>query len=113
MTVLKALIFFSGFSFIICGIAYFTSPKIKNEFKRFGLEKVGALTAVLELLGAIGLLVGLMFQPLLIVSAAGLSLLMFLGVIVRIKIGDSLWVSLPALFFMMINGYIFYSVIST
>jgi hypothetical protein len=35
------------------GIAYFKSPQIKSEFKRFGLEKAGALTAVLELLGAV------------------------------------------------------------
>ena len=81
---------------------------MKMEFKRFGLEKVGALTAVLELLGAIGLLIGFKFQIILLISAGGLALLMFLGVITRIKVKDSLWISLPAFLFMLLNAFIFY-----
>jgi hypothetical protein len=82
---------------------------MKTEFKRFGLEKVGDLTAILELLGALGLLAGLMFLPVLLLSSGGLALLMFIGVIVRIKVKDNLWVTLPALFFMLLNGYIFFN----
>ena len=81
---------------------------MKSEFKRFGLEKLGALTAVLELLGAFGLLVGLRFHPLLLVSAGGLAILMLLGVAVRIKMRDSLLISLPATFYMLLNAYIFF-----
>ena len=81
---------------------------MKNEFKRFGLEKAGALTAILELLGASGLLAGLKFPVLLLISAGGLALLMFLGLAVRVKVKDSFWLSVPALFFMIINFYIFY-----
>jgi hypothetical protein len=51
------------------GIAYFISPQMKNEFKRFGHEKAGAPTAILELLGAVGLLVGLKFHLILLISA--------------------------------------------
>ena len=81
---------------------------MKEEFKRFGLEKAGALTAVLELLGGAGLLIGLKLFPILLVSAGGLTLLMLLGVIVRIKVRDSLWVTMPALFFMLLNASIFF-----
>ena len=81
---------------------------MKSEFNRFGLEKLGALTAVLELLGAFGLLVGLRFHPLLLVSAGGLAILMLLGVAVRIKMKDSLLISLPATFYMLLNAYIFF-----
>lgn len=84
---------------------------MKNEFKRFGLEKLGTFIAILELLGALGLLVGLKFVPILLISAGGLAVLMFFGIIVRIKVKDSLWVSLPAIFFMLLNAYIFFSVI--
>ena len=70
------------------GIAYFKSPQMKSELKRLGLEKAGTLTAVLELLGAVGLLVGLEFHLLLLISAGGLALLMFLGVAIRIKVKD-------------------------
>ncbi len=108
MNLLNLLILISSLSFLGYGIAYFISPQMKYEFKRFGLEKVGTLTAVLELLGAVGLLVGLKFQLILLISAGGLTLLMFLGVAVRVKVKDSLWISLPALFFMILNFYIFY-----
>jgi len=81
---------------------------MKSEFKRFKLEKLGLLTIILEFVGAAGLLVGLLYTPLLLISSGGLALLMFLGTIVRIRLKDSLWVSLPALFYMFLNAYIFY-----
>ena len=108
LNLLNILILLSSLSFIGYGIAYFKSPQMKSEFKRFGLEKGGKLTAVLELLGAVGLLVGLKFPLILLISAGGLAILMFLGVAIRIKIKDSFWISLPALFFMILNAYIFY-----
>jgi hypothetical protein len=108
MTFLNVLIFVSSLSFLGYGIAYFLSPNMKSEFKRFGLEKVGTLTAVLELLGAIGLLIGLTNHPLLLFSSAGLATLMLLGVAVRIKMKDSIWVSLPAFFYMILNSVIFF-----
>ena len=108
INLLNVLIFISSLSFIGYGIAYFTSSKMKSEFKRFGLEKAGTLTAILEILGALGLLLGLKVHPILLISAGGLSMLMLLGVAIRIKVGDTLWVILPALFFMVLNAYIFF-----
>ncbi len=108
MRLLTILILISSLSFLAYGIAYFVTPQMKIEFKRFGLAKVGALTAVLEILGAVGLLLGLKFPLLLLISAGGLALLMFLGVAVRIKVKDSIWISLPAFFFMVLNFYIFF-----
>jgi hypothetical protein len=79
---------------------------MKSEFKRFNLEKIGLLTVVLQIFGATGLLVGLFFKPILILAALGLSLLMLSGLIVRIRVKDGLLVSLPALFFLLLNAYI-------
>lgn len=107
LNLLTILSLISSLSFIGYGIAYFKSPQMKSEFKRFGLEKAGALTAVLELLGAVGLLAGLKFHLILLISAGGLAILMFLGVAIRIKVKDSFWTLLPALFFMILNSYIF------
>jgi DoxX-like family len=108
MDLITILILFSSLSFMGYGIAYFTSPNMKIEFKRFGLEKVGTLTAVLEILGAVGLLVGLKVPIILSVAAGGLALLMLLGVATRIKVKDSLWITLPALFYMLLNTVIFF-----
>ncbi len=108
MRLLEVLVLVSSLSFLAYGIAYFTSPKMKSEFIRFGLRRLGTLTAILEVLGAIGLLVGLMFNYILLISSGGLALLMFLGVAVRLRIKDGLWASLPALFFLALNSYIFF-----
>jgi hypothetical protein len=81
---------------------------MKNEFERFGLEKFGVLTAILEIVGAVGLLVGLISTPILLVSSGGLAMLMLFGVVARIRVKDNVLVSLPAFLFMVLNGYIFY-----
>jgi uncharacterized membrane protein len=107
MGLLEALVLFSSISFLIYGIAYFTSPKMKSEFIRFGLEKFGTLTALLEILGGLGLLVGLMFNFFLLISAGGLALLMLFGVGARLRVKDGFFDILPALFFFALNTYIF------
>lgn len=108
MNFLVILILFSSLSFLAYGVEYLRSPLMKNEFKRFGLEKLGGFTVLLEVLGAMGLMVGIWIHSLLLLSSFGLGLLMLLGVMVRIKMKDSLWISLPATFYMALNFYIFY-----
>ncbi|MDA7836195.1 hypothetical protein N9A49_02180 [Salibacteraceae bacterium] len=82
---------------------------MKDEFKRFGLEKIGLTTVLLEIIGALGLLVGLKFNFFLIISSLGLALLMFAGLIVRINLKDSVWISLPAFLLMVLNAFIFWT----
>jgi hypothetical protein len=96
-------IFVSSFAFLAYVAAYFISPHMKSEFKRFKLERLGQLTILLQFLGACGLLVGFYLKPILLISAAGLGLLMLFGLLVRIKSKDNVWVSLPAFFFMCLN----------
>jgi len=103
------LIVFSSVSFLIYGVTCLFSQKMKDEFKRFGLEGLSILTGALEILGGLGLLVGLKFPLLLVVSSAGLCLLMLLGLIFRFRSGDTFLSSSPALFFMLLNGYILWS----
>lgn len=112
MRLFEILVLFSSLSFFIYGIAYFTSDKMKSEFIRFGLRKFGAITAILEILGGIGLLVGLVFNFFLVFSAGGLATMMLLGVGARLRVGDGLIAILPALFFMVLNAYLFFEAIS-
>lgn len=98
----------SSFSFFAYAFSYFRTPHMKKEFKRFGLEKIGLTTVLLEIIGALGLLVGLKFYFFLMISSLGLALLMLAGLIVRIKLKDSIWISLPAFFYMILNTYIFW-----
>ena len=102
----------SSFSFFAYAFSYFNAPHMKNEFKRFCLEKIGLTTVLLEITGALGLLIGLKFDFILLISSLGLALLMLVGLIVRIKLKDSIWVSLPAFFYMVLNTYIFWESIN-
>lgn len=101
-------VLFSSISFLAYSVSYFVSPHMKNEFERFNLKKFGIFVIALELIGASGLLVGLIFKPIMLISAGGLTLLMLCGLITRIKSKDSLLISLPAIFYMILNAYIFY-----
>jgi hypothetical protein len=80
---------------------------MRNEFKRFGLEKFTNLTGLLELLGGIGMLVGLKYNIILLISSGGLTVLMLLGFGVRLKMKDGFWLTMPSLFFMLLNLYVF------
>jgi hypothetical protein len=107
MGIEKIGVLISSLSFFSYSVAYFTSPYMKKEFKRFGLEKFGLPAIVFQIIGATGLIIGLQFNPILIISSLGLALLMLIGLIVRIRLKDNIWISLPALFYMGLNTYIF------
>ena len=81
---------------------------MKTEFERFNLKKFGLIIIMLEISGALGLLLCLVFTPVLLLSSAGLALLMLMGLITRMKLNDSLLVTFPAVFFMFLNTVIFY-----
>ena len=106
------LVFFSGVSFIFYGIGSFNSTRMESEYKRWGYKDYRYLIGGLQLLGGMGLLVGLLVDNLLIVSSGGLILLMIMAVYVRFKIKDPIKMALPALFYAIINSLIFYLAIN-
>ena len=110
MRYLTGLTLFSSISFLFFGIACLVDKRMKTEFIRYQLADKRVLTGVLQLVGAIGLLIGLYAEPRLAMAAAfGLSLLMFLGFATRIKIRDSWFQSFPSLFYAIINAYLAYA----
>lgn len=97
-------------SLVFCALAFYFygfnclfSDFLKSEFKRFGLAQYRLLTGALQLLGATGLLAGLYFPLIGVLAAAGLSLLMLMGFITRLKIKDSFKETFPSFLFMLIN----------
>lgn len=83
------------------------TPKMKKEFKKFGLENIGLIVIVLEFIGAVGLLIGLKFYSILMISSLGLAILMLAGLIIRVRVKDNIWISMPAFFYMLLNIFIF------
>ena len=105
-------IILSSLSFIGYSLAYFIAPKLRTEFKELKIDKLSKLVVFLELLGAFGLLIGFFFTPILIVSSLGLSVLMLLGVLIRLRHKQHFKLTLQALFFMLLNGFIFFETIN-
>ncbi|MFZ8934360.1 MAG: DoxX family protein, partial [Bacteriovoracaceae bacterium] len=90
LTIINALAFiFYGF------LCTFTNHMI-SEFTRYKLLKFRRLTGVLELSGGLGTLIGLAYYiHLVIFSCTGLALLMILGIIVRVRVGDPIKSIIP------------------
>ncbi|MFT4710109.1 MAG: hypothetical protein ACI9D0_000094 [Bacteroidia bacterium] len=93
-------------AFLFYGWICLASDHMVPEFERYGLAKFRRLTGALELLGALGLLVGYVFQPLVAISAGCIFLLMLLAIGTRIRIRDSLLQILPALILGVLNAHI-------
>ena len=79
-----------------------------KEFDRYGIPQFRKLTGTLQLLGALGIIIGVWIDFLQILSTLGLFLLMLFGVITRIMIKDGFIKTLPALFYCLLNGYLCY-----
>jgi uncharacterized membrane protein YphA (DoxX/SURF4 family) len=93
--------------FLYYGITVLVSDAMAAEFERFGLSRFRKLTGGLEVLGALGLILGYFVSPFDIAASAGLTVLMAAGVIVRFRSGDSLVDALPALVMALLNAFIF------
>jgi len=96
----------SSLVFLIYGGLCLGTLSMQAEFKRFGLEHLRTLTGVLEVLGGVGLLVGLKWPLALRLSSAGIALLMIAGLAVRIRVRDGWLLCVPAFVLMVLNAYI-------
>jgi hypothetical protein len=96
----------SAITFITYGLLCIFTGHMREEFKRYNLERYRVLTGFLELLGGIGTLIGLRSNPIYYISTTGLATLMLLGLFVRIKLKDPVIEMLPALILMLVNIYL-------
>ena len=96
----------SAVAFLFYGVVCLSSPRMEVEFQRYGLARYRMLVGALEFLGAVGLLVGYFNRPVLIVAAAGLALTMLMGIAARIRVGDSLFQTLPAIVLLILNAFV-------
>lgn len=81
---------------------------MKFEFIRFQLTQIQRqLTGILQIIGGLALLLGFAMPLSGMLAAAGLAVQMLLGFLVRLKINDGFWQSLPSFLFMLLNGYLF------
>jgi hypothetical protein len=96
----------SAVLFLVYGALCLFSGGMEEEFERYGLSRFRRLTGALEVLGGLGLLVGLLFAEVMLVASSGLALLMLLGVIARVRVRDRLVETLPALLLLAANLFL-------
>ena len=98
--------------FLLYGLRCLFGGGMREEFARFGIPQFRKLTGSLEVLGAVGLIVGYFVTPIAVLASGGLTLLMALGVAVRVRVRDSLVEMLPAIVLMGLNGYLLFEACS-
>ncbi len=96
LVALVAFALVSGVSFLYYGSKVVFRPALESEFERYGLPGVRRLVGVMEVLGGTAVILGLAIAPLGAVAAAGLTALMVLGLIVRVRIRDAPRLMVPA-----------------
>jgi hypothetical protein len=82
---------------------------MRSEFVRFGLSNSQRIiTGILQLTGAVGILLYSYSAALAMFSASGLCFLMFLGFTVRLRIKDDIYKASPALIYMLLCAILCY-----
>ena len=108
-TINLSILLFSAISFIFYGITSFFSKRMLSEYARWGYKNQRILLGCLQLLGGIGLLIGIANPVLLSVAAFLLTFMMITAVFVRIKINDNIIQMFPAILYTVLNFIILYN----
>lgn len=104
MFILVLLALISGASFVVYGYRTLFGVRQRGEFDRYGMPSARKLVGFAQLLGAIGVLLGIGYAPLGALAAAGLTLMMALGLVVRFRIHDAPRSMVPAAALCIANG---------
>lgn len=96
VVVLMVLALVSGLSFLHYGFKVLFQTASREEFERYGMPATRQLVGVLEVLGGAGVILGLAVAPVGALASAGLTALMALGLIVRLRIHDAPRLMIPA-----------------
>lgn len=102
--VLVVLALVSGLSFLYYGFGVLFRSELSGEFERYGMPAVRPFVGLMEVLGGTAVILGLAFAPLGALAAAGLSALMVLGIIARVRIHDAPRLMVPAASLAVLNA---------
>ena len=106
---LTLVVIFTGVSFIIYGYSSFISRRMKSEYARWGYNNQRKIVGSLQLLGGIGLILGLKINVLLITTSFCFIMMMTMAIFIRVKIRDNITDILPAITYLFLSILIFYN----
>ena len=102
--VLPVLALISGLSFLRYGYRVLFREELREEFARYGVPGLRNVVGVAEVLGGAAVLLGLVVAPLGAIGAGGLTVLMLLGLAIRISIHDPPRLMVPAAVLAVLNA---------
>tara|TARA_B100001173_G_scaffold303712_1_gene306811 strand:+ start:349 stop:696 length:348 start_codon:yes stop_codon:yes gene_type:complete len=105
----EIFVLFSAISFVIYSLHSVFSRRMILEFSRWGIGNLRILVASFQMLGGIGLLLGMYNVWLLCLVSFLLMLMMITAIIIRIRVRDSFLLTVPALIYALLSFIIFYS----
>ena len=103
MLVHNILVVFTAASFMYYAASALTTKRMAIEFERYGFSDKRVFIAMSQILGALGLLMGLIMPIVGIIASAGFTVQMVCVLVVRRRIGDPFLQSLPAVAFFAIS----------
>ena len=93
----------SGLSFLYYGFRVVLRPELRGEFERYGMPAVRLFVGLMEVLGGTAVILGLASAPLGAFAAVGLTVLMVLGLTVRLRVHDAPRLMVPAATLAVLN----------
>ncbi len=102
-----ALILLSAISFIYYGLNSLFSKRMISEYYRWGYQNQRLILCSCQISGGLGLIIGLAFPLMLSLASFLLMCMMIVAVLLRKKLKDRLVQKLPALFYALLNLFIF------
>ena len=109
MNFIQIIIIVSSVSFVFYSIRSFFSEKMTIEYSRWGYSRHRYKIAISQFFGGIGLLIGFKNIFVLAIVSCLLMTMMFFAIIVRIKVNDSFFQTIPAIFYFILNFIIFFT----
>ena len=82
---------------------------MKSEYARWGYNNQRKIVGSLQLLGGIGLILGLQINVLLITTSFCFIMMMTMAIFIRVKIKDNITDILPAITYLFLSILIFYN----
>ncbi len=96
----------SAILFLSYGMGCLVSKRVILDFEHYRLPQLRVLTGVLQIAGALGVIVGHFYPPLLIAASCGLALMMLVAFVTRVKIRDPFYAAVPSFSLFVLNAYI-------
>lgn len=104
LVVLILLVLLSGPPFAVYGYQTLFGTPPRGEFDRYGMPSLRRFVGSMQLLGALGVLLGLWYAPVGALAAGGLSIMMALALIIRLRIHDAPGLMVPAASLGVVNA---------